>query len=817
MVLPDVLFLCVLSSLVIAQTQDVEQLPPAAVARLGSGRLQHPVEIRSLAFSPDGLRLATLGERETVRLWDARTGVEERQFPAVDAFAVGFSKQGHVQVLRLSKDNVLWWDLQDDRELFRTPHGLGRTDTIRGLIRSESSVFAFTDGLAGPRVFRQGKMYDASGDKQWMWTLDVSPDGEYVAAGEEGVVRVWRTTGELVVQAKRHERNAWAVRFSPDGQTVASGGDKDLCLSDLKGKELWRIQGTSYVRSLAFAPDGKILAAGVGTAIHLFDAKTGAEMRKLAGHAETLMHLEFSPEGKRLASAERGCTAGLWEVATGTPIVERSGHQGRITSFALSPDGKRLATASVDQTARIWDLTTRKELLQVREPDSIGQVFFTPDGRTILTHGNAIRLWDAETGKPRPSMVQAEEAQRSSVVHLSPNGTRLMGIHDPMMVPGAGTMYVWDIASGKQLLNYSWSSRNELSATFSPDGSVLATSGGGDKVEIWDAATGRRLRDDITIERHWVTNLGFSPDGKSLAIATGTREKEPNLRLLNWRTGATLATFGKGDDFYVSSLSFSADGRLLATAGHDSYVRLWEVDSGSEIAAIHNPDQPWWIAFGSDSRTVLFGSYKESRVHDMVKEADVLRLPPGTYRVNAGGMLAKIDGASVLLYSVPRPTVDAKPGPLWEELKDTDAKKACRAMWVLGAAQGAPRLLQDCIIADCAPKEEKGVRELTQKLESDDIDARTQAFDKLVSYGEEIAPLLRKIRNEGLPAEARARVDALLERSSHGKSSRLLRRLRAIQALELSGDVGALKEILEKLPTEEERARVREAIDRIRP
>jgi hypothetical protein len=166
---------------------------------------------------------------------------------------------------------------------------------------------------------------------------------------------------------------------------------------------------TISVRSVAFSPDGKLLASGSSDqTVKLWDVKSGELGRTLSGHADGVRSVVFGPDSRTLASGSWDHTVKLWDVKSGelgrTPL---SGHASGVLSVVFSPDGRTLASGSWDHTVKLWDVKSGEVRRTLRgHAGTVSSVVFSPDGRTLASGGldSTARIWDIVSGAIQVSM-----------------------------------------------------------------------------------------------------------------------------------------------------------------------------------------------------------------------------------------------------------------------------------------------------------------------------------------------------------------------------------------------------------------------------
>jgi WD40 repeat protein len=511
--------------------------------------------------------------------------------------------------------------------------------------------------------------------------LGFSADGKTLLSADWHAINRWdAATGRHLgrfgdPRGRQFQSNA----FSADARTVAlsmSEGDVDIWEA-ASGRRVLQFAVGRFPR-LALSPDGKTLAvdegAGGRQALGLWDATTGKELRRLAGHPDTVHALVFSGDGKTLLSSGDDRTVRFWDVATGKQVrvLDQPNPAGEI---ALAPDGRTLASVAVtkkewkdagggggtawlatDEVA-LWDLAAGKETHRLKGHDQgVHGLAFAPDGKTLLTcDWQTTHWWDVATGQELPE--RRVPAARVVTMAFSPDGqTFATGGADQ-------TVRLWDAATGREKVRPAGHLAAVHAAAVSPDGRTLATAGGDGTVRLWDAATGAETRKLVGHERD-VSSVTFTADGRSLLSAgvdqtvrlwdptTGKELRQfPGEATILSPDGGLLATAdGKAVRVWDPTsgkelrqwpaaagtrlLSFSPDGRALFTWGEDKVVRRWDPGTGREVrhfAGHHfredSRDRVYWVAVSPDVRLVAFGGQVNTiALYDTATGEEVRRL-----------------------------------------------------------------------------------------------------------------------------------------------------------------------------------------------
>jgi WD40 repeat protein len=361
---------------------------------------------------------------------------------------------------------------------------------------------------------------------------------------------------------------------------------------------------------VAFSPDGRFLASGEkGGPVVLCEAATGRRLHTFPGSA-AVTNLAFSPDSKTLAAVCDAPEASLrlWDLAAKTEVAGW-GHTQHVLGLAFHPGGRLVVTGSDDSTVRFWDRTSglTRGLTIGLGPFGfmVREVAFTPEGRYLATandNGTISILRVPEPpgaytpGSPKTLRDPAELATRPSAA----DALKREDIPADLLAKAGGGDAEKAPPELVAVLKAEEGHLKPLYVAFSPDGRTLALSGHEDwAIKLWDLANGKLWR-TLTGHDRTVFGIAFSPDGQTLASPSGDR----TIKLWEVATGKQQRTL-TGHTADVIRVRFAPDGKTLASVSFDGTTKLWDATTGKHLRTFSgHRGEVHGLAFSPDGKTL---------------------------------------------------------------------------------------------------------------------------------------------------------------------------------------------------------------------
>lgn len=618
-------------------------------------------KVHAVAISPDGSHLAAAGDEGAVRLFDLSGGEGRDLAGDVRTFSLAFSPDGRKLAAVGTLDGaVRLWDvpsgaLLDTFDPSACPPIAGREggwDTAYGVaFNPVARTLATTDGWGLVRLWDESTgaclaQRQAHADAGNAVAFD--PAGRWLASGgADGAVRLWRVTADDLVPGlplggagdRAHDGRVMDVAFSPDGRTLASAGsDGRVRLWDLTAAPTaargWTVGEGGALETLAFSRDGALLAtSGADGVVRLWEPATGVLRRRIRAHAAVVASLAFGP-GRLLATAGEDRSVRLWDAGRDGPSVLDLAAGRPVSEVALDADGHWAAVGD-DGSVRVWDLTAGEVAFapSLTTTSGLSRLAFSHDGALLAAsdRDGVVRLWRTAGGEEVPlAQVEGDKNQVWSLAFapggkllaagaglarvtlrdlagdttpvllqagpVPPGQTRAVSLafspHGRRLAAGIGpTLQLWDLSgcaelapgcAGEALVTPADDPKAELfSLAFSPDGSRLYAGAGRGDIHRWRLESDGRLRPQAALEGPDSLVWALSPAADGTSLAAGTRDGR--ITLWNTQSGrAEVDLLGHG----ASVEALARRGERLLSADEDGNLRVWPTDEVADLAAL---------------------------------------------------------------------------------------------------------------------------------------------------------------------------------------------------------------------------------------
>ena len=465
---------------------------------------------------------------------------------------------------------------------------------------------------------------------------------------------------------KGHLAEIYAPSFSTNGKLfVTPSADNTAKVWEAQtGRLIFNLEGhTNQLLSATFTTDNKYIITAGDHSIISWDAATGKikyrvyhgnippiNFNKLAGqviYTSSLEAVNFSKNGKLMASASTDSSVIVWDIKTGKKLQQFL-FQQKVKTVVFTGNDLQLITVTSDNQVGLWDITTSKYVQQlIPTAKNILSVTISPNEKIIMTKTDtdgSIFLWDVVTGK---ELFHLSKNDRLMSASWSKDGTRIVG-------SGLHKSYVWSATTGALTFELTGHNSWVYNAIFSPDGKKIITSGKDLSIKIYDAANGLLLH-NLQGHRAKINGLSCSPDGKQLVSTSDDR----TAITWNLEKGSMVnQSAGAGNEVYFAKLS--ADGKYMITASADNHAIVWDMEAGKIKHILKGHSN--WIYFADFSKTnqwiVTTSTDKTAKVWSLQTGSLLQTLQGHSDVVNA----AQFDAAQTKLVTAS----DDKTAKLWD-------------------------------------------------------------------------------------------------------------------------------------------------------
>ncbi len=609
----------------------------------------HNGTITSISFSGNDKLLATVSEDQTVKIWDLH-GKNIQTLKGHEGIirSVAFSRDRQ-QIATASDDKtVRVWNLKSGKVSQRLPEPTNNATSVS--FSPDDKTLAVSDGKKIILwTLASGKTRKLSGHKGTITNISFSPNGKDIVSTDDDVILIWKLADGTKLNIDNY--GAINMRFSEDEKNlVLTNKDKTVKVYELSTRALLKTLNLGNEIDIAnFNPNNKYLAYASRTYnndIHIcnIESKVDCDRMRISGaHSDNITYLNFSHDGKFLASGSKDKSVKLWSIGTKSfqvsedesgivsqvkvspnnkNIIANSWNQvhllnkngnlvesfkGYINSLTFSPNSKIFITGTANSVVQISSLNGK----DILKNGNFSSFAFSPDSQIVATaEDKTVKLWNSANG----SLINTFPDNKEKVTDLtfSNDSKTITSIGDNKVnlyssdgsfirsLPGH-TNHVEKVTfshnsqlittNGDDHLVKLWKRDGTLikvltghtsviqTVIFSNNDQIIASVGSNDGVKLWKG-DGSLLS---TIDYPGIQNIEFSPDSNIIASIN----KDKTVRIWNI-DGKLLARFRKHNDT-INSVSFSSIDNTIVSAGDDGKIQLWRTN-GNLVKTLTDPE-----------------------------------------------------------------------------------------------------------------------------------------------------------------------------------------------------------------------------------
>jgi WD40 repeat protein len=600
---------------------------PDHVSRIiGNLRLRHSREINAVAFSPDGLKLATGSSDGTVKLWDLGNGHELLTYDGHKAKVrcLAWSPDGKTIVSAGNDKNIKIWNTTTGKDEQSIPV-VG--EEVSSIVLSKDGKHVFSGQLNIPgnppnglfvHETKTGKLVrDVRDFTNLIGTMTFNTAGNILAVGDgNGNVRLF----QYPLCVENANQPAYWTQGDPTGATYHlcfSPDDKMLVRCSALGVKLYATPlpdapfavaaprlsiNTNGSQCAAYSKDGKTLFTGDEKGnIQFWNPDDGQKVGEFKNaHTSKINALNFNPEGNQLASCSGDFTIRLWDFDVVLQSRDFEGHAGPVWTAAFNQDGTRIVSASADKSVKVWLRDTGKVLFTLDHSAPVTVALFSPDGKLIASAGGdkIIRIWDANDGKP----LRTCEGHQGTITFLD------FSADSKKIVSGSADrrIKIWDADTAKEIKSIDDNPSIVAAVAFSPNGKQIAVGNVDQTIRLYDSVSGK-LQHRWTAHGTAVSGVAYSPNGELLASCGA------DTAVVVWplTTPGINSIRMTGHTGPVSTVAFRMDNLHLVSCGADQLIKLWKIEgnAGKEVQTFRgHKDWVTSVAFSKDGYHVISSS-----------------------------------------------------------------------------------------------------------------------------------------------------------------------------------------------------------------